>query len=188
MAIIQSEVSALETTCARAVDRLLARHRWRIVDRDELIRRACAQVVAGTTSDPGRAAVYVYSQALYAACSGAEGEERQRAAYAELYRYLFDLARWRYADVCEDAARRATEATWLNFARCRHPGAFLAFAIQHLVDAAHMCRPLAAKQTVSLDTATGSNDETPGERLPDNRQSGPAVEIVKRAGSVSDEG
>lgn len=179
MAIIESEVSAPEAACTRAVDRLLARHKWRIVDRDELVRRTCAQVVDGPTADPGRAAIYVYSQSLHAACSGVEGDERQNAAYAELFHYLFDIARWRYADVCEDAAQRAIEGTWLNFAHCRHPGAFLAFAIQNLMDAARACRRFAFRPTVSLDAATGTNDVTLGERLPDERQSDPAVEIVK---------
>src|SRR3712207_3069002 len=61
----ESEVSALESKCAKAVDRLLARHKWRLLAREELIRRACVEVVEGRMPDPGRAAVHVYSLALY---------------------------------------------------------------------------------------------------------------------------
>jgi RNA polymerase sigma factor (sigma-70 family) len=180
MTSIESEVSALESTCAKAVDRLLARHTWRLLAREELIRRACVEVVEGRMPDPRRAAVHVYSLALYEACSGAEGEERQSDAYAELFRYLFDLARWRYPDVGEDAAQRAIEVTWLNFGRCRQPGAFLAFAIQHLMDAARATRRVAQRQPLSLDISPGLSEETLGERVADERQPEPVEHAIVR--------
>src|SRR6185503_12035538 len=103
----EGDLSALEELCGKAVDLLLARREWQLLDRSEFRRRAWDYLRDGIASDAQRAAIYVYSQALHAACSGAEGLARQNRAYAELFRYLYDSALSRYPDVCDEAAQRA---------------------------------------------------------------------------------
>ena len=135
---VESERPRLEQDCRNAIAHLIARHDWQLLDRDEFVRRTLAELHTDVTADPQRAAIYTYSKALHLACSGAEGPERQRRAYTELFRYLYDSARRRYPDVCHDATRRALERVFTSFERCRQPGAFLAFALQHLMDAARL--------------------------------------------------
>lgn len=139
MAQIASGLAALEPQCRAAVDRLVERHRWALLPQAEFVRRTAELLAAGQTSEPYRAAVAVYCRALHAACSGREGEQRQNLAYGELFRYLYDSAR-AYPDVREDVTQQALERTFRSFERCREPGAFLAFALMHLADAARAMR------------------------------------------------
>jgi RNA polymerase sigma factor (sigma-70 family) len=136
----ESTLTALEQQCLDAVNALLGRYQWDLLPRDELARRAAEHLRAGAGTGPHRAVIYAYSHALYAACSGAEGLQRQNQGYHELFRYLHDIARWRYPDVHDDAAQQAIETTFKTFERCREPGTFLAFAIQRLMEAARMLR------------------------------------------------
>lgn len=164
---MEPDHAALEQRCRATVDLLMAKHEWRLVDREKLIRHTVEQILSGIGADPQRVAVGVYSQALHAACSGAEGPARQNAGYAELSRYLYDLARWRYPDVREDATQRALERIYTSFERCRLPIAFLAFAIQHLMDAARATRrqenrPLLERQLGDDDTREAPLDERDG--------------------------
>src|SRR5690349_2723909 len=107
MSQFESALPALERMCAQAVDALITRHKWDLLDRAEFARRALEQLRDGAASDARRAATHAYSRALYAACSGAEGFERQNHAYAELFRYLYDSALHRYPNMHEEAAQRA---------------------------------------------------------------------------------
>lgn len=132
--------AALERQIDLTVARLLERHQWRLLQRDEFVRRTAAQLRDGLASDLQRAAVGVYSLALYAACSGAEGPQRRELAYTELHRYLYDAARARYPDIADDVTQSAVERIYTAFERCRQPIAFLAFAFQHLLDAARGLR------------------------------------------------
>src|SRR5689334_20295067 len=92
----ERQLSTLEQLCRKAADLLLARREWRLLDRNELARRALEYLRQGIASDAQRAATYAYCHALHAACSGAEGVERQNLAYKELFRYLYDSALYRY--------------------------------------------------------------------------------------------
>jgi hypothetical protein len=157
-----NEHSGLVHECRQTVAHLTARYDWQLLDHDEFVRRTQAELHAGTTTDPQCAAIYTYSKALHLACSGAEGPERQRRAYAELFRYLYDSARQRYPDVCNDAARRAIEYIFTSFEHCRQPGAFLAFALQQLIDAAQAIRQQASQQM--LTTPIDIEREIEGER------------------------
>jgi DNA-directed RNA polymerase specialized sigma24 family protein len=136
----ERDFSALEELCGKAVDLLLARREWRLLDRNDFARRAWNYLRDGIASNAQRAAIYAYSQALHAACSGAEGLERQNRAYTELFRYLYDSALARYPDVCDEAAQHAVTSIFATFARCHQAGTFLAFAFQHLLDAARVVR------------------------------------------------
>ena len=173
MSQMESAQAALERMCAEAADRLLARHRWRLLDRADLARRVLEHLRGGGAGDAQRAATHAYSLALHAACSGGEGRERQNRAYDELFRYLYDIALQRFPGAHEEIAQRALARTYTAFERCRQPGAFLAFAIQQLLDTA---RSLRREQPPTQSLAEpGGPDQAPlGELLPDERQSDPA--------------
>ena len=98
------EPAALKQQCRSAVDALLARRSWRLLDPEEFADQILANLCAGYGPDLARVTLYTYCLALHRACSGAEGSERQNLAYTELFHYLFDLARYRYGDVAEDEA------------------------------------------------------------------------------------
>ncbi len=92
-----------------AVDTLLARHGWELLDRDTFVRRTIEVLREGEALEPTRAATHVYSLVLYHACSGEEGEQRQDTAYRELFYYLERSAHHRYPDVYDDATQLAIE-------------------------------------------------------------------------------
>lgn len=174
--------------CSDAVDRLIARHGWQLLDREEFVRRADAHLCAGVAADPRRAAIYTYSHALHAACSGDEGAQRQNLGYTELFHYLYDSARHRYPDVCDDATQRALETVFTAFTRCRQPGAFLAFALQYLMDAAKALRRQQEHCLQSLAMPVGAGDDTLEDVLPDRPEADPAAQVVaeEQCQSVAD--
>jgi DNA-directed RNA polymerase specialized sigma24 family protein len=170
------ESPASGARCREAADRLLARYGWCLLGREELTRRAEVHLSAGVAADARRAAIHAYCLALYDACSGRGGRERQERGYAELHRYLYDSARARYPDVCDDATQRALEHIFASFDRCRQPGAFLAFALQHLLDAARAVRRQEAWRGPSLSLpAVEDGDQELGNLLPDPRQPDPVA-------------
>jgi RNA polymerase sigma factor (sigma-70 family) len=176
MSQLESAHAAMERMCAEAADRLLTRHRWQLLERAELARRALEQLRHGAAGDAQRAATHAYSLALHAACSGGEGIERQNRAYAELFRYLYDIALQRYHSAHEEIAQRALADTYAAFERCRQPGAFLAFAIQQLLDTARsMRREQPPAQSLA---APGVDKAALGELLPDERQGDPADTVI----------
>jgi RNA polymerase sigma factor (sigma-70 family) len=177
MSQLESAHAAMERMCAEAADGLLARHRWRLLDRAELARRALEHLRSGVARDAQRAATHAYSLALHAACSGAEGLERQNRAYAELFGYLYDIALQRCPGVHEEAAQRALAHIYTSFERCRQPGAFLAFGIQQLLDTARSLRreQPPARSLAETDSAGGVEL---GELLTDERQTDPSDVVI----------
>jgi RNA polymerase sigma factor (sigma-70 family) len=152
----------LDRQCGAVVDQLLARYQWRLLERDELVRRALGHVRAGVADRFATAAIGAYCAALHAACSGAEGPPRQNQAYGELARYLYSLICTRFADlppeVREDVTQSALERIFRSFGRCREPVAFLAFAAQHLLDAVRAARRRARQAGQSLEQALGQSE------------------------------
>ncbi len=140
MAQMELERATLLQACLAVVDRLAVTWGWQLLGRVTWGQQAADLVQAGTVADPPRAAMFVYSQALHSACSGAEGRARQNLAYSELFHFLFESARRRYPVIAEDVTQRASERVFALFARCRTPGAFLAFALQQLMDSARVVR------------------------------------------------
>src|SRR5262249_52359637 len=122
-----------EQACASVIDTLLAQHKWQLLAREDFIQQALECVRADVASDPQRAAIHTYTLALYEACSGILGADQQNLAYTELSKYLYDIAHWRYRDICDDATQQALIYIFTHFAHCREPGAFLAFALQYLM-------------------------------------------------------
>lgn len=166
----------LEQMCGDAVDLLLDRHEWRLLERAEFLRRTLEHLRAGIARDARGAATFTYSQALHRACSGTEGNERQDRAYGELFRYLHDSARYRYPDMGEEVSQRALTNIFTAFERCRQPGAFLAFALQHLLDAARAQRR--EQQPRSLSAPAGARAYALGEQLADQHQPDPAEVVI----------
>ncbi len=156
MAQRQHDPDSDQQLCQEAVGLLLARHEWQLLTPVEFAQRTYDHVRAGITADPRRAAIYTYCEALHHACSGREGRTRRERAYTELYRWLYDIARQRYAGDAEELAQQALVRTFTAFEQCRLPGAFLAFALQHLRDAARSHRREYGREIVSFD---GSDDE-----------------------------
>ncbi len=166
MAQIERDHATLLQACLVVVDQLAATWGWQLLGRAAWARQAADLVQAGAAADPSRAALLVYSQALHTACSGSAGRQRQNHGYGELFRYLFDSARRRYPAIAEDVTQRASERVFALFARCRTPGAFLAFAFQQLLDSARVVRRQSDIDSVALTPASGAG---PGDldSLPD---------------------
>jgi len=185
-----SALTMPERTYAPIVDALIARHGWQLLERGEFMRRTHEHLQTSGADDAGRVAVYVYSRALHAACAGGEGAERQNRAYTELFRYLYDCAAHRYAGTHEEVAQRALARVFTSFARCREPGAFLAFALQQLLDAARALRREHAPAG-SLAEPLGEDADAVG-ALPDTRQPDPSSvailgELRSRFAQLADE-
>lgn len=178
MAQLESDSAALERRCTDAARLLMTRYGWQLLDLDAFAERTVHHINAEVASEPVRAATYIYSQTLHTACSGTEGEERQNEAYTELFRYLSDIARHRYPDVCQEAAQLAIERTFMAFKRCQKPGAFLAFAIQRLMDSARALRRYENVAPQSLDAPVGDDGDTLGEMLTDERQPEPVIRVL----------
>jgi len=141
--------------CLAVVDRLAATWGWHLLGREAWARQAADLLRAGAAAEPGRAALLAYSQALHSACSGSEGRQRQNQAYGELFRYLYAGAHRRYPEIAEDATQRASERVFALFARCRTPGAFLAFAFQQLMDSARVVRQQGRLAGMAPESAFG---------------------------------
>lgn len=154
----------LDQRCAEVVERLIARHDWRLIDRSEFIRRTRAALADLGSADLQYIAYGVYNLALYQACSGAEGAQRRERAYEELFRVLYARA-WRsYYDVCEDATQLAITDVIINFENCYEPRAFIPFAFRYLMGAARRIRRQAARDS-SLEREVGEEGLTLGETL-----------------------
>jgi RNA polymerase sigma factor (sigma-70 family) len=163
----------LEIQCRIVVDQLLSDHKWRLLDRDELVRRTLDHLQAALADRVESAVIGAYCVALHSACSGAEGLLRQEIAYGELARYLYGLIAMRFADlrpdVREDVAQSTLERIFKSFDRCREPVAFLAFAAQHLLDAVRMARRQEYRPVESFEQVVGADEDSPGDALPDAR-------------------
>ncbi|MGH2388927.1 MAG: RNA polymerase sigma factor [Chloroflexota bacterium] len=177
---VQGRAEANQQRCSEAVERLLARFGWRLLTPSAFALRTYAYLRAGIASDPHRAATYTYSQALYVACSGAEGAARQNLAYSELFRYLSYRAARQYPDIRDDAVQSALTRTFAGFARCRRPETFFAFALQQLTDAARPPRRQGAGQVRSLDAPIGEGAATLADLLPDLDRADPVEQAITR--------
>jgi RNA polymerase sigma factor (sigma-70 family) len=172
-----TDITALEERCSVVVDQLLAKHGWQLLDRREFVRRAVSFMQDGTIIDPRYAAFGAYNQALYDACSGAEGIVQWELAYTELFRLLYDHARRYYPDVCEDATQIAIEHVCERFDRCREPKAFFIFATQQMMNAARSLRRQEQRQPMSIEISIGEDGDTISQLLVDP-QSGPVQQLL----------
>lgn len=116
----------------RVVAQLQAHHGWTLIRRDELVQRTKTRLQSGLARDATQAAIWIYSEVLYATCSGTEDGARRAQGYRELHRWLYDVAYVRYRDVAADATQQALELTHAGIDRCGEPGTFLMFALTQL--------------------------------------------------------
>lgn len=140
--------------CNNVVRQVLTRYRWELVSYETLVREVLACIAQGEAKEPWAATINTYCRHLYAACSGAEGLERQELGLTELYRYLYELsfrdAHDIPADLRQEAANEALLRIWQKLSRYRKPGALLAIAAFELRS---VIRPWWSHRTpLSLDT------------------------------------
>jgi RNA polymerase sigma factor (sigma-70 family) len=160
--------SDIEQQCAVAVDQLLRRYDWRLLDRDEFVRRTIALIDTNAASNPNYAAFGAYNQALYDACTGAQGIARWELGFTELSHLLYNRARWYCPDIWEDATQLALENTCARLDRCHEPRAFFTFAVHQLMNAARSIQRQERRQPVSLDIAVGETGDTLGDLRSDD--------------------
>lgn len=178
VAAAQIDDTSLDAHCRQLAAQLIARNRWRLLAADELAARTAAELRLRPDLDGEQLAerlmTALYVEALYGACSRAEGDLRWERGYEELTAYLGGVARVKYPDVAEDAAAMALLATIEKFDDCRNPRAFLLFALQRLWTCVRRLRRQDAPRGVSLDQPTRDENESPlGERIEDHAD-GPA--------------
>ncbi|NTU83953.1 MAG: sigma-70 family RNA polymerase sigma factor [Chloroflexales bacterium] len=155
----------LDQRCAETVERLLARHGWRLLDQAEFVSRTRLALASQAGIEVHFAAFGVYNLALYRACSGVEGDDRRELAYGELFRVLYERAWHAYPTICEDATQQALAQIISRFEACREPRAFIPFALQHLMGAARELRRR-ARPAHSLEREVGEEGIPLGDRLP----------------------
>src|SRR5690348_1606037 len=88
--------------CRAVVDGMLAQFGWQLLDREELARQTMELLESGAVAEARPAAMHVYCLCLYAACSGAEGSDRQELGFTELQRYLYQLSFREHATLVPD--------------------------------------------------------------------------------------
>jgi DNA-directed RNA polymerase specialized sigma24 family protein len=173
---MQHEPEPTREDCQEAVDQLLTCYGWRLLERDAFTARTWAHVRTQVLRDAARAAKFVYSEALYAACSGMEGTMRREQGYAELHRWLYDVAYHRYGDLAEDVTQQALLATYASFSRCRQAGTFMMFTLLQLREAAHALRRQAAAE-LAWREGEAADGAPHAERVPDAAPSPEALAL-----------
>lgn len=162
----------LEAQVRAAVERLIARYQWQLLAPNDLTQRTLRDMEAGIADQPTSAVIATYCAAMYEACRGREGNLRQNIAYSELAKYLYSLARARFADLRPEAYEEVTqsglERVFRNIDRCREPHAFFAFAAQYLLNAVRIARRDAARPIQSLERGTANEELNPHQLEPDD--------------------
>lgn len=144
MAQHEQEHSIREPEIRAAAAALLARRRWKLVSADELARRAVPLLADGIPVSH-QLLMLAYTQALYRACAGLDGYERQQRGYTDLFQYLHDCS-WRLAselapDERAEVANQAIAEIYYRFAEhgehthytpVRNPASFLWLAVRQL--------------------------------------------------------
>jgi len=127
---------------------MLAQRRWKLVSADELVRGVEQLYDASTPHNIPLTILMVYTQALYRACAGLDGYERQQRGYADLFQYLHDSS-WRFAadlapdervevsnqTIAEIYYRFAEQGDHTQYTPVRNPAAFLWLALRQLRNA-----------------------------------------------------
>jgi RNA polymerase sigma factor (sigma-70 family) len=165
--------------CQRVVDACRTHYQWQLLDREEFAYRVFEQLAADATTDLRRVVIHIYTEALYYACSGCEGRQRQERGYTELFRFLYRCVERCYPEVCADAAQRAIEKIYRTIGHCRRPNAFLAFALQKLRDARRVELRLLRTGDFSLDELSDEDGEPIGDRIPAAQNTDPAESALK---------
>jgi len=143
----------------------MERHDWQLLDESDFCQRLTERArSAGEQSAEGltREAINIYCEVWHAACD-AQGERRNRA-YQELARYLYDRALYKYRDpeLAHEVTQEAIVLVAEQLGNCQSPGAFMAFAMLKLWNAATAYfrqRDRHSKHTTDLPEADGPQQE-----------------------------
>ena len=166
--------------CSAIVRELMADNEWQLLSEDAFVDAVLNRMPLQHTVDREQFrkwGINTYCRhALYPACLGVHGRQKQARGYAELAIYLYRLAHRNWSPVAEDAAQEALVMLYDKVEDCRNPGAFLAFAIQKLRDAAWKCMRRDSREE-SLDALleqdfydhikAGEDAETTGAKEPE---------------------
>jgi RNA polymerase sigma factor (sigma-70 family) len=165
--------------CQQIADTCMKRYTWELLDLEEFSRRVCGRLAREPELDARCVAVQVYTEALYYACSGTEGRQRQERGYIELHAYLSICAARSYSDVGADATQLAIEKVYRAFDRCRHPDAFLAFALQKLRDACRAELRQVRRELQSLDVFDTDEGKLVGNQRLAMQQADPSEDVLR---------
>lgn len=179
------EETHLRERCSRLVPLLLANRGWQLItDMPAFIAEVCDE--ARRRLDKMKknlsvekvielAAINRYNQHWYAACQSTE-PLRQRLAFTELHRYLYNIARYKQADtyVAEEAVQEALIKTWQSLARVHDPGAFMGYAkmvlLRELGHRAAAAQKQHEREPAASDLQLGKTDKTPLNALPQSNE------------------
>jgi RNA polymerase sigma factor (sigma-70 family) len=128
-----------------AVRRIMGRYGWTTLGEDALERRILQH----------------YALALYEGCRQAGSLELRERAYTDLFRYLYRAAARRWPTAAEDITQQALHLVYAQIERCKHPEAFLKFALFKLWGAARELQRREARTAEPLSEALiGADEET----------------------------
>jgi DNA-directed RNA polymerase specialized sigma24 family protein len=132
-------LNALQAECQSVVTDLVQRHGWQLLETQTFAKQLLVRAQESGAVDAEALtplAVNLYCLAWYAACRS-QGPLRARA-YQELAHYLYDRALHKYgdADMAHDMAQDALILIYEQIDDCHNPGAFMAFALLKLWNAA----------------------------------------------------
>jgi RNA polymerase sigma factor (sigma-70 family) len=118
--------------CQRIVQDLIAKHRWTLLEPDELVERVLRSAPAGSDAQMAAWAKHHYSAALYEACRQTENTDRCERGYDELARMLYRAAYNRLPELAQDITQNTVATIMEQIHLCRNPGTFVAFALGKL--------------------------------------------------------
>jgi RNA polymerase sigma factor (sigma-70 family) len=140
--------------CSAIVRELIVEYDWRLLTEDAFVKTVLERIPPEGSNEPEQLRKWCINtycqQALHPACLGALGKQEQKRAFEELATYLYRLACWKWHQVADESVQEALVRVYERVDQCRNPGAFLAFAIQLLRDAARKCM-MAETRALSLD-------------------------------------
>lgn len=123
--------------CRRIARELIGRYGWKLLAEDNLMEALLKRVQKEIPQAELRQLAFnEYSQALYQACRQSEDTAQREQGYRELFDYLLGSAYNRWPELAEDVTQRALILVYEQIERCQEPGAFLAFAMFKLLQAA----------------------------------------------------
>jgi RNA polymerase sigma factor (sigma-70 family) len=140
--------------CSAIVQELMEDNDWHLLTEDAFVQAVLERVPPERSNEPGQLRKWCINtycrQALHPACRGALGEQKRNRGFEELATYLHRLAHRKWPQIAEDAVQEALVTVYDRVEQCRNPGAFLAFAIQQLRDAAKKLSKVETRK-LSLD-------------------------------------
>lgn len=140
--------------CRNVVRELMEDNDWHLLSEDAFVTAVLERIPPEQTIEHEQLREWCINtycrEALHPACLGAQGRHKRKRGFEELAVYLYGLAHKAWPEVAEDAVQETLIMVYDKVEHCRNPGAFLAFAIQQLRDAARKLMKAQAR-ALSLD-------------------------------------